>query len=155
MNTSHVGLLVLIAMAASLSAEVRTLQVRAVKSAAALNERTSSYVTPGKSSTTCSNGGLTTDCETTSIPAQTHTMTTRSVDVVNVVEADDLRYTIVCRASWEGSNCMQLKEGNLFDAKIDKKTMWIVAHKGGNQGKEIKIKFTILDIRPAPDSPTP
>jgi hypothetical protein len=155
MKISDPRLLALIVAAASLSAEVRTLQVRAVKSASAVNERTSSYVTPGKSSTTCSSGALTTDCETTSTPAQTHALTTRSVDVGNVVEAEGLRYTIVCRASWEGSHCMPLREGDLFTATIDKHTMWIVVHKNGNQGKEVKIKYTILDIRPVPDSPTP
>jgi len=40
----------------------------------------------------------------------------------------------------------------LFQAEIDDKTMWLVVHKGGNQGKEVRMKNTILDIRPAPAS---
>jgi hypothetical protein len=71
---------------------------------------------------------------------------------MNFVEADGIRYTIVCRASWSGSNCALLTEGDLFQAEIDDKTMWLVARKGGNQGKGVRMKNKILDIRPAPTS---
>ena len=71
---------------------------------------------------------------------------------MNIVEADGLRYSIVCRASWNGSNCVPLTEGDLFQAESDDKTMWLVARKGGNQGKEVRMRNKILDIRPAPKS---
>jgi hypothetical protein len=61
------------------------------------------------------------------------------IDVMNIVEADGMRYTIVCRASWVGSNCAPLIEGDVFQAEIDNKTMWLIAQKN-----------KILDIRPAP-----
>jgi len=40
----------------------------------------------------------------------------------------------------------------LFQAEIDGTTLWLVTHKGGNQGKEVRMKNKILDIRPAPAS---
>jgi len=69
---------------------------------------------------------------------------------MNIVEADGMRYKIVCRASWIGSNCAPLIEGDLFQAEIDNKTMWLAARKGGNQGKEVRMKNRVLDVRPAP-----
>ena len=82
--------------------------------------------------------------------AQTHQTTSRTVDVVNIVEADGQRYKIVCRANWVGSNCAPMIDGDSFYAAIEQKTMWIIAHKGGNQGKEVRVKYEILDIRPIP-----
>jgi hypothetical protein len=41
-------------------------------------------------------------------------------------------------------------DGDTFSAEIDGKTMWISARQGGNQGKLVRIKYKILDIRPAP-----
>jgi len=137
---------------------VRTLQVRALSYESQVNERTSNYTTPGTSSTNCTGsgttvGGTTTanaNCQTTTTPAQTHVVNSRTVDVTNYVEADGERYKITCRANWVGSNCGPLIQGDVFPARIEGRTMWITARKGGNQGKEIKIKYTILDIRPMP-----
>ena len=138
----------------------KSLMVRAVAFASRTNEQTSTLTTPGTANTNCSGTGTTTgdtttatsNCQTTSTPAQTHQVTSRTTDVTNIVEADGIRYTIVCRASWSGSNCAPLTEGDLFQAEIDDKTMWLVARKGGNQGKEVRMKNKILDIRPAPTS---
>ena len=135
-----------------------TLTVRAISHDSRVNERVSSYTTPGSSNTNCSGSGITTgpitnisaNCQTTSTPAETHRTTSRTVDVVNVVEADGQRYKIVCRANWVGSNCATMIDGDSFDAEIEQKTMWVVAHKGGNQGKEVRVKYKILDIRPIP-----
>ncbi|HXJ44604.1 MAG TPA: hypothetical protein VNH18_35280 [Bryobacteraceae bacterium] len=59
-------------------------------------------------------------------------------------------YTITCTANWVGSNCSWLNPGDFFNAEIDGKTMWIGAARGGNQGKRIKIKFAIRDVREKP-----
>lgn len=136
----------------------KSLTVRAVGFKSRTNEYTSTYTTPGTSNTSCSGTGTTignttdatANCQTTSTPAQTNQITTRSIDVMNVVEADGMRYTIVCRASWVGSNCSPLIEGDMFHAEIENNTMWLTARKGGNQGKEVRMKNKILDIRPAP-----
>jgi hypothetical protein len=94
-----------------LGGEKTSLTVRAVTHETRVNERTGSYVTPGRSSTTCSGStntvGTSTygtaNCNTTSTPAQAHQITRRSLDVENIVEGSDgLRYTIVCRASCQG-----------------------------------------------------
>jgi len=68
--------------------------------------------------------------------------------VSNIVEANDQRYLITCRASWVGSNCAPMIDGDTFQAEIDGTTMWVKARKGGNQGKEVRVKYKILDIRP-------
>lgn len=137
----------------------KTLTVVAVAFTSQVNERTSAYTTPGTSNTNCSGIGTTVGnttyasagCQTTSRPAQTQQVTRRTVDVMNIVEADGMRYTIVCRASWGASNCGPLMEGHSFQAQVENKTMWLVAHKGGNQGKEVRMKNRILDISPAPN----
>lgn len=138
--------------------DARTLQVVALSYESQVNERTSTYVTPGTSSTNCTGSGTTigstttgsANCDTTSTPAQTHVINARTVDVTNFVEADGQRYKITCRASWVGSSCSPLNQGDTFPAKIEGKTMWIFGRRGGNQGKEVKIKNRILDIRPMP-----
>jgi hypothetical protein len=138
----------------------KSLTVRAVASTSRTNERTSAYTTPGRANTNCAGTGTTVsntttataNCQTTSTPAQTHQITSITTDVTNTVEADGIRYTIACKASWSGSNCGRLTEGDFFQAEIDDRTMWLVVRKGGNQGKEVRVKNSILDIRPAPTS---
>jgi hypothetical protein len=155
------GALLALCVAATLSSlmaesQRQVLSVRAVTHASRVNERTSSYVTPGTSNTNCTGTGTTVgntttataNCQTTSTPAQQHQTTTRSVDVVDVVEANGMWYTISCRANWVGSNCSPMIDGDTFPAEIDGHTMWISGHKGGNQGKPVRVKYKILDIRP-------
>lgn len=78
-------------------------------------------------------------------------MAVSTLDIKNVVEANGLRYVIVCRATWSGSSCGPLNDGDVFPAEIAGTTMWIEARRGGNQGKKIRIKYRILDIRPVRD----
>jgi hypothetical protein len=127
-----------------------SLTVRAIAHTSQISEQTSTYTTRGRSNTSCSGTGTTINCETTSTPARMHEVTSSTMEVVNFVEANGLRYTISCRASWVGSNCAPLIDGDVFRAEIDGKTMWVTSHKGGNQGKEVRIKNRLLDIRPAP-----
>lgn len=141
--------------------------VRAVRHASQVNERTYTYTTPGTANTSCVGGGTgttvggtttvntTANCQTTSTPAQTHQNTLTTVDVSNVVElmfdqnrSSGMQYTIVCRATWVGSNCTTLVEGEIFPAEIKGTTMWISERKGGNQAKVVRAKHKILDIRP-------
>lgn len=156
MKQSVAVILLLGASLACSAKEKNFVSVRAITHASQVNERTSTYTTPGTSNTNCSGVGTTignttsatANCQTYSTPAQTHRITSRSVDVVNVVELDGMRYTISCRASWVGSNCGPMIDGDVFPAEIDGNTMWIIGHKGGNQGKEVRAKYKILDIRP-------
>jgi len=138
----------------------QSLTVRAVASTSQTHEHTSSYTIPGRSTTNCSGIGTTignttnasADCQTTSVPAQTLQHTRRIIDVTNIVEANGTRYTITCTANWDGSSCIQLIEGDSYQAEINNNTMWLVWRQGGNQGSEVRMKSKILDIRPAPTS---
>jgi|SRR5665213_1137541 len=135
--------------------------VRSVSHASQINEYSSTYNTPGTASTNCSGSATamgnttngTANCQTVSTPPETHQITRRTMDVTNVVEADGMRYIVVCRAGWVGSKCAPMIDGDYFPAEIDGTTMWIEARKGGNQGKKERIKYKILDIRPAASSP--
>jgi hypothetical protein len=125
-----------------------------------VNERTSTYETPGKSNAICSGSATTmgnttvgtSNCQATSTPARTHRITHRTMDVLNMVEAGGFHYTISCTASWAGSNCQALIDGQSFPAEIDRTTMWLSGRSGGNQGKLIRVKYKILDIRQAPQN---
>jgi hypothetical protein len=122
----------------------RTLQIRGLSYESQVNERTSTYVTPGSSSTNCNGTGTTVgntttanaNCQTTSTPPQVHTINARTIDVTNFVEAEGQRYKISCRASWVGSNCGPLIQGDVFTATIDGHTMWVSARKGGTKAKK-------------------
>ena len=100
----------------------QSLTVRTASHVSQVNERTSTYTTPGTSNTNRYGTGTTidstttatTNCQTTSTPAQTHQITTRSVDVMNVVIAEGMQYTIVCRANWVGSNCAPMIDGDTY-----------------------------------------
>lgn len=78
------------------------------------------------------------------------------VEVTQVVEADGTRYTLSCSgvpfSSAVYKYCEWLHfDGDTFEAETDGKTMTVHARKGGNQGKPIKLKFKITDIRSATD----
>jgi len=140
----------------------KTLTVTAVTHNSRVNQSTSYYTTPGSSNTNCSGtgtdtGGGTTQvnmgCETTTTPATTTPITTSTIDVADKVEGLGMVYTIVCTAHWIGSNCAPLIDGDMFQVVVEGTTMWVYARKGGNQGKPVKIKYKILDIRPTPPNP--
>jgi hypothetical protein len=85
------------------------------------------------------------NCDTTHNPPRRHNIGFR-IDVTNKVRAEDGQiYTITCSAHWLGSNCSSLVDGDSFKADVEKTTMWITADK--NQGKQIHIKYKILDIQ--------
>lgn len=114
-------------------------------------ETTTYSHTPGHSSTDCSGtdsgGSVNMDCTTTTTPSQTHPVTINRPIVYNRVESNGMIYTIVCAANWAWSKCATLNPGDDFPAEIDGQTMWIEAARGGNQGKRVKVKYTILDVR--------
>src|SRR5260221_10752375 len=111
----------------------KTLTVTAVTHDSRVNQRTSYYTTPGTSSTNCSGtgtdtGGGTTQvnmgCQTTTTPSTTTPITTRTIDVVEKVEAEGMVYSIVCTAHWVGSNCSTLIDGDTFTVEVEGTTMW-------------------------------
>lgn len=120
------------------------------------HERTNYYTIAGHSNTTCYGSGTymgftasaTVNCSTVTTPPQYRSLTIRSVEVFNQVEADGMIYTIRCTANWYGSSCSWLTPGDRFSAAVKGRDMWITAHKGGNLGKEIHAKYQMLDRRP-------
>jgi hypothetical protein len=147
----------LFGLALTCTAKDKTLlSVRAVSNQSQTYQRTSTYTTPGTSDTNCSGsattvGNTTTgtaNCQTQSTPAQTHQITATIWEVTNIVEADGMRYVITCRGNWRGSNCAPMNDGEVFSAELEGTTMWVEARRGGNQGKKIRIKYKVLDIRP-------
>jgi hypothetical protein len=132
------------------------IRVTAVTHDSNLVTSTSTYQTPGTAQTNCGGTATTTgpvtnssvNCNTTYTPPQQHNITISRLDVVDRVKADNGEtYTISCSANWVGSNCGPLIDGDIFEAEVEKTTMWITARKGGNQGKNIRVKYKILDIR--------
>jgi hypothetical protein len=174
-------LLVVVAIIASGSRaeDKKTLIVTAITHESSVNERTTYHTTPGQSTTDCSGTGtdsgagtmrIRMDCDTTTTPAKTIPMTTRTTDVSEKVrDSENMVYTIACTdrpnilaaaivgaAAGAGGgggtlagrgNCVPLTDGDRFEAEIKGRTMWVHALKGGHQGKAVKIKYKILDIR--------
>jgi hypothetical protein len=40
-----------------------------------------------------------------------------------------------------------MTDGDSFKADVEKKTMWITAHKEGNVWQDVQIKYRIVDIQ--------
>lgn len=130
------------------------------------HQRTRYYSVPGHYSSSCDGAGTiignsaswNSGCSGTATPAQTYPVTAQWVEVWNQVKANGNVYVLYCRANWRGSNCLHLNPGDHFEARVDGNTMWIYGRKGGNLGKQIKSKMTMLDMRPieeAARSPIP
>ena len=159
----------------------KTLTVTAVTHDSRVHERTSYHTTPEKSTTDCTGTGtdstIRMDCNTTSTPATTTSITTRTTDVSEEVRgSDNVVYTIACTdrpnilaaamvgaaagggasgdSTLAGSGkCKPLIDGAHFDAEIKGTTMWVHARKEGR--KVIKIKYKILNIRQYIPTQTP
>jgi len=135
----------------------QALVVQAVSYRAIPHERTAYYQTQGYSSTSCYGSGsdtgywtnLNINCQTVTTPPQTIPISVRSVEVYNRVQTGSMIYTITCSARWEGSHCNWLIPGDSFQAEMSGTTMWILGRRGGNMGKPMKVKFRVLDARPA------
>jgi hypothetical protein len=111
------------------------------------DSKTYTQTVGGNSSTTnCSDAGYSIQCNT-----QNSTPVTVETDVVRqvVVGDDGMQYTMFCSAKWRWDKCSPLTLESSYDAEIDGKTMWVHARQGGNLGKPVKIKFQLLDMRPA------
>ncbi len=74
------------------------------------------------------------------------------VDITQVIEVEGTRYTLSCSGvpfkSAVYRYCEWLHfDGDQFSAEIKGKDITIHARSGGNQGKEIKLRFRIVDVR--------
>ena len=153
-----VGLCLFALNLTSNGADKASFVVRAVSTTT--ETRTSTTSTPGSAHTTCSPTGDNVNCSTTYDPPTTRENVTARI-ATSVVEGNGQIYTLRCMQwAFGGWNCGPLKEGEEFQADTDGKTMWIQASRNGNQGKRIRVKFQILDVRYSPiaqeaTAPTP
>jgi hypothetical protein len=121
----------------------------------AVSQESDVVTTPGAAETLCA--GTSTairsftagdvNCNATDNPPQHHrTLLFRSL--MNKVRADNGKiYTITCSPHWIVSNCGPMIDGDSFKADVEKKTMWITAHKEGNLWQDVLIKYKIVDIQ--------
>jgi len=127
------------------------------------HERTSTYQTPGASSTACWGSGtywgLATNarinCSTVTTPPQQRSVTIRQIEVFNELESNGMVYTIRCSANWFGSNCAWLEPGKDYRAEVDGNAVWISAPRtSAMQGKVIRVKYQLLgqSLKPAPSA---
>ena len=146
------GLALLFALCCS-AADKPTLIVTAVIGEHQIQEGVWSRTVPGKTNTSCAPGIWgSVNCQSTNTPAQTINVPVQRLDVRNLVDGDDgTRYTILCSTTSSRNHCFPMERPHeQFGAKVDGKTMWVYAQLGGNMGKKVKIKFTIIDERPIP-----
>ena len=130
----------------SLGADKDRLRVR-VKSLST-NSETFTSTSPGQAYTACYWGDNSLICNQYYIPPEERVS---GVGVINQVELNGMVHTISCSQTlwiWSTIKCAQLRVGDTFNAEIQGKTMWVEYARGGNQGKVIKAKYHILDIRP-------
>jgi len=71
---------------------------------------------------------------------------------IEVVTSNDggkvTRYTLARTVRWVWGSMDWLNDGETFPAEIKGKHMFITYRRGGNQGKQEKLKYDIMDIRP-------
>lgn len=109
----------------------------------------STSTTTGQANATCS-GTDTVNCsgsysgQTTTYAGQT--MEKAIYTFTELVNVNGQTYTLQRTARWMWSNTDEIPDGQQFDAIIKKHDMIIVGQHGGNQGKEEKLKFKILNI---------
>lgn len=125
---------------------VTWITVRAVTHSARQKQFSTTYSAPPSATTICDPTGA--NCQTTSTPAKNYEATVRTLDVTDIVESGGYRYTIACKASWSGSNCVPMVDGSEFPAEVEGDTMWVLAIKGAPLGKQIRIKYHILAVQP-------
>jgi hypothetical protein len=83
-------------------------------------------------------------------------VTTSRLFVENIVESNGDRFVLRCTGNWIGTNCGPMRDGDTFQAEYDgKNTMWVSVRKGGNLGKAVTVKYTVMDRRPVPTPSSP
>ena len=121
----------------------------------AVTHESNVVTTPGAEETLC--GGTATtvrsltadnvNCNTTYNPPQHHKIPHFPSFMDKVQAESGLIYTITCTAHWIVSNCGPMIDGDSFRAEVEKRTMWITAHKDGNLWQDVRIKYKIVDIQ--------
>jgi hypothetical protein len=116
------------------------------------NENDYTVTTPQTTNTNCNLYPNSVNCNSTTSGGQTQNKAVyRFVEIVNANENGKvIQYTLSRTVRWVWNSMDWLNDGDSFPAEIKGKHMFISYRRGGNQGKKEKLKFDILDIRPAP-----
>jgi len=131
-------------------ANAQKLTVRAV------SHSTSEYgytvTTPQTTSTNCNLYPNSANCTSTTDGGEPENKAVyRFFEVVTSNEDGKVtQYKLSRTARWIWDSMDWLNDGEYFQAEIKGKHMFITCRRGGNQGKKERIKYDILDIRPAP-----
>jgi hypothetical protein len=116
------------------------------------NENDYTVTTPQTTNTNCNVYSNSASCSSTTYGGGTQNKEVyRFVEVVTSDEGGKVtQYTLARMVRWVWNSMDWLTDGDSFPAEIKGKHMFITFRRGGNQGKEEKLKYDILDIRPAP-----
>ena len=105
---------------------------------------------PGRVQTNCYGSGTlnwSVSCSSVVTPPSDIPINISWIEMYEQVTAGGLVYTLKCTAHWVGSACTILTNGDQFAADINGTTMRLTAHRGGNMGKIVHMKYHVLDIR--------
>jgi hypothetical protein len=132
------------------------LWVRAISYRAIPHEAKSPSSAVSSSNSTCYGSGsasgywatMNLKCQTVVTPPPAPPKTVKSLEILNIVDAHEMMYTITCEAKWAGTDCTWLNPGENFPAELKNKTMWVAVRRGRNLGRRERAKYRILDVRP-------
>jgi hypothetical protein len=116
------------------------------------DERGYTVTTPQTTNTNCNLYPNSANCTSTTYGGGSeHKAVYRFVEVVRSNDGGRAtQYTLSRTVRWVWNSMDWLNDGESFSAEIKGKHMFISCRRGGNQGKKEKLKYDILDIRPAP-----
>jgi hypothetical protein len=143
------GIILFVLLAVSTVADAQKLTVRAVSHSQ--SERDYTVTTPQTTNTNCSATDTSANCTSTTYGGGTQNKAVyRFTQIVTTDEGGKtIQYTLSRTARWVWSQMDYLTDGDSYAAEIKGKHMFVAGRRGGNQGKQEKIKYDILDIRPA------
>jgi hypothetical protein len=143
------SIILFVLLAVSTVANAQKLTVRAASHSQ--SERDYTITTPETTNTNCSAANNSANCTSTTYGGGTQNKAVyRFTQIVTADEGGKaIQYTLTRTARWVWSQMDYLTDGDSYAAEIKGKHMFVTGKRGGNQGKQEKIKYDILDIRPA------
>jgi len=147
MRAAQRAVLVVLGLLAPTLANAQKLTVRAVSHSMSENDFT--ITAPQSTNTDCNLYPNSVYCSSTTHGGESLDRAVyRFIEVV--VASDGTQYTLSRTSRWVWNSMDHLVDGQYYRAEIKGKHMFFTGRRGGNQGKKEKLKYDILDIRPAP-----
>jgi hypothetical protein len=146
----HIFLVAAILVVTPPLANAQKLTVRAISHSTSESDYT--VTSPQTTNTDCNLYPNSVNCTSTTYGGNTQRKAVyRFTEIVIVDEGGKItQYTLSRVARWVWNSMDWLTDGEFFPAEIKGKHMFITCRRGGNQGKQVSIKYDILDIRPVP-----